>query len=70
MLQGQGHAVKRLVRVCFGPISLGETKEGSVRELSGEEVASLKKAAEGGRMRASKGRRECMTRGSATSLPP
>jgi 23S rRNA pseudouridine2605 synthase len=45
MLQGQGHAVKRLVRVTFGPLSLGGMPEGSVRELGVEEVASLKNAA-------------------------
>ena len=48
MLQGQGHAVKRLVRVTFGPISLGGMPEGSVRELGVEEVASLKNAVGGG----------------------
>jgi 23S rRNA pseudouridine2605 synthase len=39
-----GHKVMKLTRVAVGPIRLGEMPVGSVRKLSREEIASLRKA--------------------------
>lgn len=41
MLEAVGHDVKRLTRVRFGTVSLGDIKEGEVRELTIHEVKSL-----------------------------
>jgi 23S rRNA pseudouridine2605 synthase len=41
MLAALGFPVTRLVRVRLGPIVLGRTKPGSVRELSAEEIRAL-----------------------------
>jgi len=41
MLEAVGHQVKRLTRVRFGIVSLGNIKEGEVRELTIHEVKSL-----------------------------
>ena len=42
MLEAGGHAVTRLVRVRFGPIRLGELPAGEWRELTDQEIRSLK----------------------------
>jgi 23S rRNA pseudouridine2605 synthase len=44
MLSAVGHPVKRLVRVAFGPVLLGELAAGDVRALSNEEVEALRGA--------------------------
>jgi 16S rRNA U516 pseudouridylate synthase RsuA-like enzyme len=36
-----GHPVLRLVRVKFGPISLGDQKQGTLRPLGHQEVGHL-----------------------------
>ncbi|MBI2886662.1 MAG: rRNA pseudouridine synthase [Chloroflexi bacterium] len=41
-----GHAVRRPIRVCFGPVRLGRLPRGKVRPLTGDEVAALRAAAE------------------------
>jgi 23S rRNA pseudouridine2605 synthase len=41
-----GHPVRKLTRIRMGPIGLGELRPGAWRDLSGAEVARLKKAAE------------------------
>jgi 23S rRNA pseudouridine2605 synthase len=45
MLKEVGHPVISLERVAFGPLRLGELKEGAHRRLSGAEVERLRKAA-------------------------
>ena len=40
-----GHPVKRLSRVAFGPLRLGDLAEGGVRRLSPAEVQRLRDAA-------------------------
>ena len=45
MLGAVGHPARRLVRVRFGPIRLGELPRGAWRALTGEEVESLRAAA-------------------------
>lgn len=45
LLRTVGHPVGRLRRVRFGPLRLGSLPVGECRELSGEEVAALRKAA-------------------------
>jgi 23S rRNA pseudouridine2605 synthase len=42
MFSALGHPVEELKRVSFGPIQLAEQPEGTVRELTAEEVAALK----------------------------
>lgn len=44
MLSKIGHPVIALHRCCFGELRLGDLAEGSWRELTDEEVASLKSA--------------------------
>jgi 23S rRNA pseudouridine2605 synthase len=45
MLSAIGHPVVSLRRVRFGPIELGEQPQGTVRPLTAEEVAALKREA-------------------------
>jgi 23S rRNA pseudouridine2605 synthase len=45
MCEAVGHPVKRLERVAFGPLELGELKPGSHRRLNAAEVARLQLAA-------------------------
>ena len=40
-----GHKVMKLTRIAVGPIRLGEMPVGSVRKLSKEEIAALRKNA-------------------------
>lgn len=44
MIEALDFPVKRLVRVSFGPIELGELKPGRWRELSAEEIRALRAA--------------------------
>jgi 23S rRNA pseudouridine2605 synthase len=46
-LEAVGHRVRRLRRIAFGPLRLGDLEPGSWRELHPEEVGLLRKAAEG-----------------------
>jgi len=46
MLGIVGHPVVRLQRVSFGPVALGDMPLGSVRPLTEDEVAALRKAGE------------------------
>ncbi|MBL4888535.1 MAG: rRNA pseudouridine synthase, partial [Candidatus Lindowbacteria bacterium] len=41
-----GYRIKELTRVRFGPIRLGDLKEGECRELDAKEIVSLKRAIE------------------------
>ena len=41
LLDQVGHPVERLTRTAIGPVRLGRLAEGSLRELSGEELGSL-----------------------------
>lgn len=45
MVEAVGHTVERLVRSRFGPIELGALAPGTLRPLSREEVAALRRAA-------------------------
>jgi 23S rRNA pseudouridine2605 synthase len=45
MCEAVGHPVRALQRVAFGPLALGELREGSVRALNPGEVDQLRKAA-------------------------
>lgn len=45
MVEAVGHTVERLVRSRFGPIALGALAPGTLRPLSREEVAALRRAA-------------------------
>ena len=45
LLEAVGHPVRRLLRVRFGPVELGDLPPGKWRELSGREVRALRKAA-------------------------
>jgi 23S rRNA pseudouridine2605 synthase len=45
MCEHVGHPVKRLARVAFGPLRLGDLAEGGVRRLSPAEVQRLRDAA-------------------------
>lgn len=45
MVEAVGHTVERLVRSRFGPIDLGALAPGTLRPLSREEVAALRRAA-------------------------
>ena len=45
MFETVGHPVTELVRIQFGPITLGQLRPGEVRVLDHEEVGSLMKAA-------------------------
>ncbi|HEX2264647.1 MAG TPA: pseudouridine synthase [Solirubrobacterales bacterium] len=47
MLEAVGNRVVALRRVRFGPLGLGELKEGAARRLSEEEVVKLREAAGG-----------------------
>ena len=47
MCEAVGHPVRRLERVAFGPLQLGDLKAGTYRRLSAGEVARLQAAAEG-----------------------
>lgn len=49
MLSAVGHPVKQLRRIAYGPVSLGQLAEGSVRALRHDEVAGLRAAAQKGR---------------------
>ncbi|MBV9715827.1 MAG: rRNA pseudouridine synthase [Solirubrobacterales bacterium] len=57
-----GHPVRRLERVAFGPLSLGELKPGAFRRLGDAEVQALFSAAEG--------TRRCAGASSARPAPP
>ncbi len=46
-LEAVGHPVRRLRRIAFGPLRLGDLEPGRWRELAPEEVGLLKKAASG-----------------------
>jgi len=48
MCETVGHPVKRLQRVAFGPLTLGELKPGKYRRLSEDEVRQLLAAASAG----------------------
>jgi 23S rRNA pseudouridine2605 synthase len=45
MFEAVGHPVTELVRIQFGPVTLGQLRPGEVRVLGHEEVGSLMKAA-------------------------
>lgn len=45
MFSAVGHPVVDLKRISFGPVDLGDQREGTLRALSAEEVAALKEAA-------------------------
>lgn len=45
MFEALGYFVEKLIRVRFGPISLGSLCPGEMRPLSGKELTALKKAA-------------------------
>ncbi len=49
MLEQVGHPVRRLERVAFGPLKLGDLKPGSYRRLTAREVDQLISAGSGGR---------------------
>ncbi len=49
MCEAVGHPVRRLVRVSFGPLRLGDLAPGAHRRLTGAEVEALKRAVRGGR---------------------
>jgi len=57
LLAAVGLPVTRLVRLRVGPVRLGRMKPGSVRDLSGEEILGLSKAAEAPELRATRKRR-------------
>lgn len=44
MFETVGHPVTRLVRVEYGPLHIGKLKPGEYRELTGEEITSLRKS--------------------------
>jgi 23S rRNA pseudouridine2605 synthase len=48
MLEAVGHPVSELRRVAFGPLWLGDLKEGSARRLKAAEVERLRKASRRG----------------------
>jgi 23S rRNA pseudouridine2605 synthase len=48
MLDAVGHPVKELRRVAFGPLWLGDLKEGNARRLKAAEIEKLRKTARGG----------------------
>jgi 23S rRNA pseudouridine2605 synthase len=47
MCEAVGHPVKRLERVAFGPLELGELKQGRWRRLADAEIEALMAAASG-----------------------
>jgi 23S rRNA pseudouridine2605 synthase len=49
MCEHAGHPVRRLERVRFGPLELGELRRGSFRRLTDAEIARLQRAASAGR---------------------
>lgn len=49
MLSAVGHPVRLLRRIAYGPVSLGQLAEGSVRALRDDEVRALRAAAAGER---------------------
>jgi 23S rRNA pseudouridine2605 synthase len=49
MLAHVGHKVQQLKRVAIGPLRLGELPVGAYRELSGRELAELRRLADRGR---------------------
>ncbi len=49
MCEAVGHPVRRLVRVSFGPLDLGDLPPGGYRRCGGAEVEALTRAARGGR---------------------
>lgn len=49
MLTAVGHPVRVLRRIAYGPVTLGQLAEGTVRALRHDEVAALRASAEGGR---------------------
>ena len=44
MLEGVGHEVRRLRRVAFGSVKLGDMRAGEYRELTAREIGGLKNA--------------------------
>ena len=66
MAEAVGHTMERLVRTRIGPIALGALAPGTLRPLSGEEVAALRRAvavphAPAGRDRVRTGRQGAVT---------
>jgi 23S rRNA pseudouridine2605 synthase len=51
MCEAVGHPVKRLERVAFGPLALGELPRGRWRKLSAGEVQALMTATSAGSAR-------------------
>ncbi len=51
MLEEVGHPVKRLERVAFGPLALGDLKPGRYRQLGASEIQELLSAGSGDRRR-------------------
>lgn len=49
MCEAVGHPVKRLQRVAFGPLTLGDLAPGAHRQLTAEEIAALSRAGRSGR---------------------
>jgi 23S rRNA pseudouridine2605 synthase len=46
MLEAVGNEVVGLRRIAFGPLRVGDLKQGGARRLSGDEIAALRKASE------------------------
>jgi 23S rRNA pseudouridine2605 synthase len=44
MLEAVGHPVRRLQRVGFGPLALGDLRPGGFRRLTPEEIEALRRA--------------------------
>lgn len=49
MLSAVSHPVRQLRRIAYGPVSIGQLAEGTVRALRDDEVAGLRAAAQGER---------------------
>jgi 23S rRNA pseudouridine2605 synthase len=64
MCHAVGHSVRKLRRVAYGPVRLGDLEEGCWRELTADEVAALQdQVAESSRGSAGQGRKRGRGRG-------
>ncbi len=68
MCDAVGHRVKRLQRVAFGPLTLGDLRPGQARRLTGAELQAL--AGAGTRSVSAAGRSTRRAAGSSSSAPP